>query len=210
MINTVFEDDFRLKVIYQVLIDYRKLGYNELERIIVKEKQVMSQRTFRERLHKLVEMQLVIRDPDEISNRVWYSVHKDSIETEKQVVKNTKLKVNELQKMLRMLGHDYKKLPTIEKAISMIIFFRLLYAVEYNLYYYFLSQYYKNSQLRKLKQQLDEIRHQLFHLSMTGKKEERDNVHELMSKSFFRLEGKEWEELNHFLHNPNRFNEIKY
>ena len=208
--DTVFEEDFRLKSIYRILRKSPKLGYNELENDIVFKKKIMSQRIFREKLAKLVKLGLVIRSPEKNSNRVWYSTTKQFFELETRTVKILKLKISELKKLFKMLKRDYKKLPILDKADAVTIFLRLLYPFEYNLIFYYMQLFPKATQLKKFKKEIELLKYDLLILTNSHDKKINLEVQSLISKYFFDSEKIRWDQLNHFLYNPNRFNEIKY
>lgn len=192
----------RKNAIYKELDKHPKLSHNELKRIIVNQSMLMSDRPFEETLKEMWKSGIISRVQEKEGRRlVWYSTKKELIKLENTIVKYYDKRIQELNKQFAIFERRFNELSTVEKANCIALFFQLVYFVEHNLRYYYLSTF-KNSKLKKQLKQVEELRHKLFHQQDTKDPALTGQIMTLVRDIFVNEEVKRYDDLFSLLHTP--------
>ena len=141
------------KAIFTTIDENRKISYNQLKRIICDEKEVMSERPFRELLKEMVAEKLILRVPEGTQN-VFYYAGNEFFEAEKNVETHIEKHLYIIDEKFQKLEKHYKKLDAINQAASIAAFCLLLFYLKYKIA--IVEQVAHNSKIRKLSQQLND------------------------------------------------------
>ena len=107
--------ELREKQICKLLEKYTRIRYNHLKRVVVEEKKLMSERTFRETLKQIVVKKLVKKIKIE-KQHVEYTVHFDDIKYEKETGDFFKILISNHNKTLERFIDKREKMSKIEQA----------------------------------------------------------------------------------------------
>jgi len=188
MKNTVLSENKRAFWIYRELDNHEKISYNELEKIIVKEKEKMSQRIFRENLKLLVDSNLVLRLPDSSSNRVYYSVKKEFVESEKKVIEGIKSMIKRYWKLLDKFKKQVDNMHPETIGLNASYFYRMILYTEFLVIYWYKPYYNKNSEWKLIKKDIEELKHQMYHIMLSSNGESNGMIFNVLVNLFSELE----------------------
>lgn len=118
------------KSIIKEIEQIRKIRWADLKRIIVDEKELVSERVFRETLNEMVDMKLVHRR--EVSRQnVEYYVDVDVVELENKAKKFFEYNFPEFKRLINHIEKNRSKIPIVDLAGYVVILWQIASHFEY-------------------------------------------------------------------------------
>lgn len=141
--------------IYNEVEKQGKIRYNELRRIIVDKKKIISERPFREKLGQMVKNGLISRTQVDKQN-VVYSTKLDWYEYQKDGEKLFQIMLTDFEEKLDKLTPKLNKLSNIEKANFIVSIITMISHLEWNFIRF--SKDNENVKIKKQRQRLDDLK----------------------------------------------------
>ena len=122
--------ELREKQICKVLEKFTRIRYNHLKRVVVEEKELMSERPFREALKQVVEKGLVKKFEID-KQHVEYTVQFDDIEYEKETGDFFEILISNHSKTFEKFIDKREKMSKIEQANFIVSFLKSVYLTRF-------------------------------------------------------------------------------
>lgn len=164
--------------IYKEIEKNERIRYNELKRIMVDKRHVMSERTFRNRLDEMVKNKLVSRNQLE-KQKVVYSITVDAISKELEINEGMMSNLKSLEIYFESIENKINGLSTYDRAL---LSYSLYQVFMYQELFYRIARTGGVSVSKELVKKIEELKSRSFQILQLLESEEKQKTLQLIKK----------------------------